>query len=186
MNLVTPQGPMDMEVNMLTKYPDAHRNVIKSPNGEMIFVSTADSAFMSGPMGTQELPGSQRAAMQSDARQDPLTVLKNADKPDYTFTVAGTEKVSYVNAQVLEINSGGSTFKWYVDPATGRILRKVGQGRMGEQVTDYTEWKKFGSLNLPVTFTVTAGGQPAGGGKIAMVEINPPVDPTLFQKPASK
>ncbi|PYQ30945.1 MAG: hypothetical protein DMF57_14810, partial [Acidobacteria bacterium] len=144
MSRVTPQGPMDMEVDMLTKYPDAHRNVIKSPNGEMTFVSTADSAFMTGPMGTQDLPGSQRAAMQSDARQELLTVLKNAEKPDYTFSLAGTEKVSYVNAQVLEINSGGSTFKWYVDPATGRILRKVAQGRMGEQVTDYTEWKKFG------------------------------------------
>ena len=186
MSRVTPQGPMDIEVDMLTKYPDAHRNVIKSPNGEMIFVSTADSAFMTGPMGTQDLPGSQRAAMQSDARQELLTVLKNADKPDYTFSLAGTEKVSYVNAQVLEINSGGSTFKWYVDPATGRILRKVAQGRMGEQVTDYTEWKKFGSLNLPVTFTVTAGGQPAGGGKLTTVEINPTVDPALFQKPAAK
>ena len=186
MSRVTPQGPMDMEVDMLTKYPDAHRNVIKSPNGEMTFVSTADSAFMTGPMGTQDLPGSQRAAMQSDARQELLTVLKNAEKPDYTFSLAGTEKVSYVNAQVLEINSGGSTFKWYVDPATGRILRKVAQGRMGEQVTDYTEWKKFGSLNLPVTFTVTAGGQPAGGGKLTTVEINPTVDPALFQKPAAK
>ena len=41
MSRVTPQGPMDIEVDMLTKYPDAHRNVIKSPNGEMIFVSTA-------------------------------------------------------------------------------------------------------------------------------------------------
>ena len=186
MSRVTPQGPMDIEVDMLTKYPDAHRNVIKSPNGEMTFVSTADSAFMTGPMGTQDLPGSQRAAMQSDARQELLTVLKNAEKPDYTFSLAGTEKVSYVNAQVLEINSGGSTFKWYVDPATGRILRKVAQGRMGEQVTDYTEWKKFGSLNLPVTFTVSAGGQPAGGGKVTMVEINPPVDPTVFEKPAAK
>ena len=186
MNRVTPQGPMDMEVEMLTKYPDAHRNVIKTANGEMIFVSTADSAFMSSAMGTQDLPGSQRTAMQSDARQDLLTVLKNADKPDYTFTVAGTEKVSYVNAQVLEINSGGSTFKWYVDPATGRILRKVAQGRMGEQTTDYTEWKKFGSLNLPVTFTVSAGGQPAGSGKITTVEINPVIDPKMFEKSAAK
>jgi hypothetical protein len=177
---------MDVEVEGLTQFPNSRRQVMKTPMGEMTMVSTSDAAFMIGPMGTQDLPGSQRTAMQSDARQDLLTVLKNADKPDYTFTVVGTEKVSYVNAQVLEISSGGSTFKWYVDPATGRILRKVGQGRMGEQVTDYTEWKKFGSLNLPVTFTVTAGGQPGGGGKITMVEINPAVDPKMFEKPAAK
>ncbi len=186
MSRMTQQGPMDIEVDMLTKFPDTHRTVMKTPMGEMTIVSTPDAMFMSGPAGTQDLPGSQRAAMQSDARQDLLTVLKNADKPDYTFTVAGIEKVSYVDAQVLEVNSGGSAFKWYVDPATGRLLRKVAQGRTGEQVTDYTEWKKFGSLNLPVTFTVTAGGQPAGGGKITTVEINPPVDPNAFVKPVSK
>ena len=47
------------------------------------------------------------------------------------------------------------------------------------------EWKKFGGVNLPVAFTVTAGGQPAGGGKLTTVEINPPVDPNAFAKPAA-
>jgi hypothetical protein len=186
MNVRTPQGPMDVEIEQLTRYPDSHRNVMKTPMGEMTMVSTSEGAFMITPMGTKGLPASQRAGMQNESRQDLLTVLKNADKPDYTFTVTGTQKIGDIDAQVLEVNAGGSTIKWFVDLATGRILRKVAQGRMGEQVTDYMEWKKFGGVNLPVAFSVTSGGQPAGGGKLTMVEINPPVDPNAFAKPPAK
>jgi hypothetical protein len=177
---------MDVEVDQLTRYPDSHRNVMKTPMGEMTMVSTSEGAFMIGPMGTQDLPAPQRAGMQNESRQDLLTVLKNADKSDYTFTVTGNEKIGDIDAQVLQVNAAGSTFKWYVDPATGRILRKVAQGRMGEQTTDYTEWKKFGGVKLPVAFTVMADGQQAGAGKLTTVEINPPVDPNAFAKPPAK
>ena len=57
---------------------------------------------------------------------------------------------------------------------------------MGEQITEYTEWKNFNGLNLPIAFTVTAGGQPGGGGKMTTIEINPTVDPKAFDKPAAK
>jgi zinc protease len=186
MSVKTPAGPMEMEFDNLMQYPDLHRNIMKTPMGEVTMVMTPDAAFMSGPMGTQDLPGSQTTAMRNESRADLITVLKNIDKPGYTFTVTGTEKVGDVNAQVLEVGTGSSTMKWYVDPATGKLLRKVSQGRQGEAVTEYTEWKTFGGLNLPVAFTITSGGQPSGGGKVTVMEINPPVDPKIFEKPATK
>jgi hypothetical protein len=138
---------------------------------------------MISPQGTQDMPGSQSAAMRSESRGDLLTVLKNIDKPGYTFTAAGTEKVGDVNAQVLEVGTGTSTMKWYVDPASGKLLRKVAQSPRGEAVTDYTEWKSFGGLNLPVAYTVTTNGEQSGGGKVTVIEINPTIDPKMFQKP---
>src|ERR1700674_4242207 len=92
MNARTPQGPMDVEIDQLTRYPDQHRNVMKTPMGEMTMVSTPQDAFMITPGGVQDLPAPGRAGMQNESRQDLLTVLKNMDKPDYTFTVTGTEK----------------------------------------------------------------------------------------------
>ncbi|HKS22529.1 MAG TPA: insulinase family protein [Thermoanaerobaculia bacterium] len=186
MSVKTPAGPMEMEFDNLMQYPDSHRNVMKTPMGEVTMIVTPDVAYMSGPMGTQDMPGSQTTAMRNDSRADLLTVLRNIDKPGYTFTVTGTEKVGDVNAQVLEIGTGASTMKWYIDPSSGKLLRKVSQGRQGEVITEYTEWKTFGGLNLPVTFTITAGGQPAGGGKINVIEVNPTVDPKVFEKPATK
>ena len=183
MNMRTAQGPVDVDLEEVISYPGSSRRVLKTPMGEMTMVMTPDAAFMASPMGSQDMPGSQRAAMQNEEKQDLITVLKNANSPDYSFSVVGTEKVGDVNAQILQVNAGGSTFKWDVDPATGRILRKTATGRMGEQVTEYNEWKTFGGINLPVAITVTTGGQQSGGAKMTTIEINPTVDPKIFEKP---
>lgn len=179
-----PQGPMDVDVDEIVVYPGSSRRVLKTPMGEMTMVMTPDAAFMISPMGNQDMPSGQRSAMQSEAKQDLITVLRSANNPDYTFSVVGTEKVGTVDAQVLQVNAGGATFKWYVDPATGRILRKVANSRMGEQITDYTEWKMVNGVNVPAAVTITAGGQPAGGAKFTTIEINPTIDPKMFEKPA--
>ena len=180
MSLKTPQGPMDIEVESVTRFPDSHRQVMKTPMGEMTMVSTPDAAFMAGPMGSRDLPDSQRQSMRSESKQDLLNVLKNADNPSYTFNVVGTEN----NAQILEVNADGSTFKWYVDPATGKLQKKVAQGRMGEQVTEFTEWKNVNGINLPVAFTVT-GAANSGSGKMTTIEINPTLDAKVFEKPST-
>jgi len=65
----------------------------------------------------------------------------------------------------------------------------VAQGQhspRGEGVTDYTEWKTFDGITLPVSYTTTTNGQPGGSGKLTTIEINPTVDPKMFEKPAGK
>ena len=186
MSVRGPQGPMDVEIDEIVSYPSSSRRIMKTPMGEMTMVVTPAVAFMASPMGSQDIPASQRSQMESEARQDLVTVLQNTSSPDYTFSVVGTEKVGDVNAQILQVTAGGSSFKWYVDPATGRILRKVATGRMGESVTEFTEWKNVNGVNFPVAFSVTTGGQPSGGGKLTVIEINPTVDPKIFEKPPAK
>ena len=177
------QGQMDIEFDEIVVLPDSSRRILKTPMGEMTMVMTPSAAFVFGPMGTQDLPGSQRTAMEAENKTDLLTVLRNINNPAYTFTVTGTEQVGGVNAQILQVNAGGSNFKWYVDPATGRILRKVSTGRMGEQVTEYADWKTVGGINMPHTMTVSAGGQQMGGATLTTLEVNPTVDPKIFEKP---
>ena len=181
MSLKTPQGPMDVEVENITRFPESHRQVLKTPMGEMTMVSTPDGAFMISPAGPRDLPDSQRQAIRSESKQDMLNVLKNGENPAYTFNIVGTEN----HAQILEVNADGSTFKWYVDPTSGKPLKKVSQGRMGEQVIEYTEWKNVNGINLPVAFTVT-GGANSGTGKMSTIEINPAVDAKLFEKPVAQ
>jgi zinc protease len=171
----TPQGPMDVEAEELVQFPDMRRAVMKTPMGEITMVSGPDGAFMAGPMGTQDMPSSQREATAREAKTDLLNVLKNVDNPKYVFTTSAPD--------TIEINADGATAKWVVDPASGKLLRKISQGRMGEQISEYTEWKVFDGLNLPVAYTVKAGGQETGSGKTATMEINPAVDPKAFVKP---
>ena len=166
---------MPPEAEELVQFPDMRRAVMKTPMGEITMVSTPDGAFMSGPMGTQDIPSSQREATAREAKTDLLNVLKNIDNPKYVFSSSAPD--------TIEINADGAAAKWIVDPASGKLLRKVSQGRMGEQISEYTEWKSFDGVNLPVAYTVKTAGQDSGSGKTSTVEINPAVDPKAFVKP---
>jgi outer membrane lipoprotein-sorting protein len=186
MQAQTPQGPMEIEVDAITKYPDSSRRIMKTPMGEMTMVSTPDGAFMMSPMGSQDMPSGQRMAMRNESRADIITILKNVDNPKYTFTTPGTEKVGAVDAQVLTIDADGTAVKYLVDPSSGKILRRVSQSPRGESITDYTDWKTVDGITLPVAFTTTTAGQQSGSGKVTTMEINPTVDPKIFEKPAPK
>jgi zinc protease len=186
MQAQTPQGPMDIEADTITKYPDFSRRVMKTPMGEMTMIMTPDGAFMSSPMGSQDMPSGQRMSIRNESRADIIAILKNIDNPKYIFTVAGTEKVGTVDAQVLTVDADGTPVKWLVDPTSGKILRRVAQSPRGESITDYTDWKSFDGITLPVAFSTTTAGQPSGSGKLTTMEINPTVDPKIFDKPAAK
>ena len=180
-----PQGPMDVEIESTVKYPDYSHRTVKTPMGEIKMITTPDAAYMSGPMGAQDMPASQRATMRNESRADILSILKNTDNPKYIFTVAGTEKVGTADAKALTVDADGPTIKWLVDPTSGKILRRISQSPRGEAVTDYTEWKTFDGITLPIAFTTTTAGQPNGKGNLKSMEINPTIDPKLFEKPVN-
>lgn len=177
----TPNGPMEADIDSLVRYPDARRDQMTTPMGVITSVVAPEGAFVITPMGTQDVPGSQREAMAADLKTDLLSVLRNIDNPKYTFTASGSEN----GASVLTISADGASVKWHVDPATGKLLRTVGRGRggPGEMVTEFTAWKQFGNLNLPVSATMTRDGQKAGELTIANVEVNPAVAADAFKKP---
>jgi len=180
-----PQGPMDVEIESIVKYPDYSHRIVKTPMGEIKMITNPDGAYMSGPMGVQDMPASQRATMRNESRADIISILKNIDNPKYIFTIAGTEKVGTADAQALTVDADGASIKWLVDPTSGKILRRISQSPRGEAVTDYTEWKTFDGITLPISFTTTTAGQPNGKGNLKSMEINPTIDPKLFEKPVN-
>jgi hypothetical protein len=183
----TPQGDMALESDMITEYPDKQHNVVSMPMGQMTMVVTPEVGFVLTPMGTQDLPGSQRTSTLESMKGDIETVLINAENPKYLFTAAGTEKVGEMDAAVLQINADGTQLKWDLDPATGRILRKVQTAkppRSGELVTEYSDWKDFAGLNLPSKFVTTLNGERVSAGEMKSLEVNPTIDPAIWSKPA--
>ena len=185
MQMQSPQGPMDVEITSLTRYPNSTRAVMTTPMGQMTRVVSPEGAFMVTPMGTQDMPSSQRDAALNDMKTDLVTVLKNVDNPKYTFTAAGTEKIGEVETRVVEINADGQTVKWFIDPASGRLLRTVSRasGPMpGDVATDYTAWKTFGGINFPVAATMTRNGEKMGAMEVKTIETNVAVPADAFVK----
>lgn len=184
-NMITPQGEMQAETDTFVSYPSSVRMEMKLPMGTITSVITPDAAFAITPMGTQDLPASQKQSALADLRTDSFHILRNQDNPSYTFTAAGTETIGGVNAAILEITPESGTVRWYVDPATGRILRsvRVTTGPMGGTiVTDYADWKTFGGINMATSSTVTRDGQPFGTLRLTTVEVNPAVPADAFVK----
>ena len=178
LSLKTPQGPMDVDMDSMVRFPDQRRQVIKTPMGEMTIVSNSSGAFVVTPAGAQDLPASRAQSMRNQSHEDLLSVVKNIDNPAYTFNVVGSDN----GAQILEVNAEGNTFKLYVDPATGRIIKRVSHVASGDQTTEFSDWKATGGINLPTTFVVTGGDQ-SGSGKMTSIEVNPNLDPKAFEKP---
>lgn len=187
MSTKTPNGDMEMELDSTLRFPDSRRAIIKIPVGEVTMISTPASSFVITPMGVQDLPESQREASRAELKTDAVAILQNLDKPGYTFSVTGSEKVDNVDAKVLEISADGAMLKWWVDPATGRILRRVAKGRQGEEVTTTLgDWKSFGGMTFATTLNSMANGEQVASVKLTTIEVNPTIDPKAFERPPAK
>lgn len=183
--MITPQGEMQGESVTLVQYPMSVRQEMTLPMGTMTSVITPDGSFVMSPMGTQDLPSSQRDSVMNDIRADFLHILKSSGDAKYTFAAGATEKVGDVTARVLDISTGTGTVRWLVDPSTGRILRttRTSSGPQGgEIVTNYADWKAFGPISMGSSLTTTRNGQPSGSSKITNVEVNPSVPADAFVK----
>jgi zinc protease len=185
----TPQGEMTLDVNAISVYPDQLWRKLLTPNGEMTMVATPSAAFVAAPQGAQDMPPSQKQELLNEIRRDPIFIAQHTDDPKFTFTAGGTAKIGDADARVLDVNADGAEVRWFVDSRTGRILRSASQtlGMNGpaEQVLDYSDWKDFAGIHLACKAKVTRNGQDAGFTEVKEVQINPDVDPKLFQRPQS-
>ncbi len=182
MTMITPQGSMQAEGTTLIRYPDSMRQEMSLPMGQITTVIAPGVAFANTPMGAQDLPASRRDAALSDMKTDFFHILRNASNPKYTFSAGGTEKIGDLETRILEISPESGVVRWYVEPATGRLVRTVRKTQQGETTTDYSEWKKFGALQLPTFATIARNGEKAGEARVSNVEINPAIDEKAFVK----
>ena len=177
MSRQTPQGPMDLETDVLISFPERTRAVMKTPMGEMTMVMTPDTAFMTMPgAGTRDLPASQAAAMRSESKLDLLTILKYPER--YTFSAAGNELVVAID---------GDSARFIVDDS-GKVLRKITRAKppqQGDQVTEYTDWKSYAGVMFPTGSKITVNGEEVGTSQLRTVELNPAFDANAFVKPAA-
>ncbi len=185
----TPQGDMELKLDQTTVYPDKRAAKIATPMGEMTQVISPEVAYMAMQGQTRDLPASIRADAVSQIKRDFLCVAQHANDPAYSFTAEGTEKVGDVNGTVLRVSFAGLTNKWVVDPQTGHILRisyeAVGQAGPVQHELTYSDWKTVDGLTVPMAVSIEDNGQPTSSVQVTEMQVNPPIDPKLFEKPST-
>ncbi|MBV9087386.1 MAG: insulinase family protein, partial [Acidobacteriaceae bacterium] len=182
-----PQGEIPLQIDELTVYPDQQWMKMETPMGEMSMVVSPKASFMSMGGQVRDMPSSQRQESLQDEKRDLIYVAQHVNDPKFQFAVSGKEKIGSVEAAILNVNADGSPVKWYVDPQSGRILRVVAersgeQGPMAQSI-DLSDWRDVDGIKLPFKRTININGEPSGSAEVKQVQLNPPVDPKLFEKP---
>jgi len=182
-----PSSPVDVMI----AFPDSMHVDVQTPQGNLTIVTTPDAAFMSmAGMGTRSMPPAQKNEMLSQLHHDLIYIAQHADDPAFTFAAAGTEKIGDIDAAILDIGGAVPWVRWYIDPKTGYILREKykGMGQSGpfDGETNLSDWHTADGLTMPRQHENKQNGQQTSIAEFKKIEINPQLDPKLFEKPADK
>ena len=185
----TPQGDFSMQMATTILFPDHLHAEIQTPRGAMKITVTSDGGFMSiEGMGTRAMPGEQKTETLEQIKRDPIFIASHWKDPDVFFQASGTEKVGDVEARIVDVNAAGAAIRWFVDPSNGHILketyRTLAQSGPVQGETDMEDWKTVNGLTLPLLRKNKQNGQDTSQSEYKTIDINPQVDPKLFDKPA--
>ena len=181
-------GPVSA-VDVYLAFPDSMHVEMQIPQGTLTIVASPDAAFMSLPgMGSRSMPPAQKTEMEAQIHHDLVYIAQHADDPSFSFSAAGKEKIGDVEAAILDIGGSVPWVRWYVDPKSGYILREQykGMGQTGEfnGESELSDWRPADGLTMPYKHENKQNGQPTSTAEFKKIELNPPVDPKMFEKPA--
>jgi zinc protease len=187
----TPQGDFPMQMETIIVFPDHLHAEMQTPGGTMNIVVTPDAAFMTIPgQGVRDFPASQKAETLEQIKRDPIFIASHWKDPNVFFRAGGSEKVGGTEVRIVDVNAAGAAIRWFVDPQSGHILketyRTLSQGGPVQGETDMDNWKPVNGLNLPLVRHNKQNGQDSSMAEYTALELNPAVDPKLFEKPAEK
>jgi zinc protease len=187
----TPQGDFPMQMENLIVFPDHLHVEMQTPQGPATIVVTPGAAFVDLPNGQiQNWPETRKTDTLEQIKRDPIFIAAHANDANVFFHAAGTEKVGDVEARIVDVNADGAAIRWWVDPQNGRILKEtyttIGPHGPVQGETDMDDWKPIGGLNLPTVRHNKQDGQESSKSEYTAIQINPAVDPKLFEKPAER
>src|SRR5205085_5776524 len=153
--------------------------------GDIVTVLTPSAATMSMGDKQQSMPNDVRDENLKTIKRDLIYIAQHVSDPNFTFSAGASEKIGGIETKIVEVNAAGSELRWFVDPATGHVLRAVFhtlsmQGPV-ERIIDYADWESGSGLNLPSKRTITENGELTSQDSVHTIELNPTIDPKLFQ-----
>jgi zinc protease len=187
----TPQGEVPMQMETIIIYPDRLHAEMQIPGGTLNIVVAPDAAFMAiSGQGMRDFPASQKAETLEQIKRDPIFIAAHWKDPNVSFSAGGTEKVGDVDTRIVDVNNAGTAIRWFVDPQSGHILKEtyktLSQGGLVQGETDMDNWKPISGLNVPLVRHNKQDGKDSSTAEYTALELNPAVDPKLFDKPAEK
>jgi hypothetical protein len=187
--MVAVQQGQRIKTDQSIAYPDKQAQKISVPQGKVTWVVvTPTLAFTVTGGQVRDLSPSQRASLTQALQHDFVNVLQHIDNPKYTFSAVGKEDIGNTEAMVVDVNADGLPTRWWI-AADGKLLQErfsaVEPAEPATLTMRYSSWKSFGGLEYPTKYEVFGEAEhPLLSMTLVTMEVNPALDPKLFQKPA--
>jgi zinc protease len=183
-----PRDPAQTPIEVTIVFPDRMHVSVQTPDGTLSIVVTPEAGFMSAEgRGGGDLPAPQKADSLNQILHDPVYLAQHVNDPAITFTATGIEKIGDVEAAVVDVGGAVPWIRWYVDPKSGRILRETykGMGLSGpfQGETELSDWRTADGLTFPYLHQNKQNGKDSSTVQYTSIQLNPTVDPKLFEKP---
>ena len=179
------------ETTSYIQYPDRFRIETKVPDGMVVQAYDGTEAWTREPRSTRPriLPEQLARNARDSLRRDTLLLLLAAKDGKLTPRILPDVKDASGRVDhALEVSGPDlNPVVLYIDPATSLVRKQVfageGPGRplIEEQFSDY---RPVDGIQLAFTASRKVGPQTVER-RASSIKINPPIDPTLFKRPAS-
>jgi zinc protease len=184
----TPEGKQNTVTTNYMEYPNHFRIEAQVPDGLLIQGFDGTQMWMKDPRGLHDAPETVAREARAGLRRDVVALLLAAKGgtltprvlPDVKDTAGRTEHALEVSGADL------NPIVLYVDADSGLIRRQTfadGPGRpfVQEQFSDY---RTVDGLQIPFSASRKIGDLTVER-RVTEIKINPPIDPSLFKRPAS-
>ena len=190
-NIYTPQGGLPITVEWQVAYPDKVHAEVTLPVAKVTQISDGRSAWIQSPQGTQEVPASGVGEFQRG-------IALFGGWGLYQQALAGSVKAQYLGQEKTADGAQADTLNWmapfgtvklYFDSSTHLLVEaKYTSNSMQGPVESDERWSDFRAAEgrqFPYQSVTYRGGAKYTDSTVQEIKINPPLDPSLFAKPAS-
>ena len=130
------------------------------------------------------MPAPQKETALRDLRMSAIAVAQRIDDPKLSLSVSPGEKIGGIETKLMTVRIEGDEVKWYVDPSSGRILRRVAVSGAVTQSTEYSDFRTAGGMTVAFKRVITTTAQEPATVTLIAYDINPADDPARFARPA--
>jgi hypothetical protein len=157
---------------------------IPSPQGPMVEVATPDRAWRSVAGGA---PTDDASGAYEHARRQALLMFGDAlaGRGGASVALAGTTDLDDHTWAVVRVTFGDAdTYEALLDPANGWLCcYRITEGGV-TRIERLGDWRLVDGVRMPFVQITTQGPSDGIGMKVSSIELNRPIDPALFTKPA--
>lgn len=188
--MATPDGRIEAQTTTYLQYPNRMRVETMLKDTTIIQTFDGTRAWVKDRAGTHEVPERMIRDLEATFKRDTVAALLAAhDKQLRARLLPNLKDESGKVHHAVELSGPGlEPVVLYVDPETNLVAKQVYvAGGAGQPLIEevYGDYKPVDGVQIAFTASVRQAGRPVLERRVTGITINVPLNPALFQRPAS-